>query len=107
MARSSGGSRGGACGQDDPIKHVIVLMLENRSFDQMLGAVQKVHLDLDGAETAGPPARSSGSWGTRRRSPRRSAPASAGRDGRTAKRSLLRRSTTPRRGAGGRRARRF
>jgi phospholipase C len=41
--------------QDDPIKHVIVLMLENRSFDQMLGALQKVNLDLDGTETAGPP----------------------------------------------------
>jgi phospholipase C len=41
--------------REDPIKHVIVLMLENRSFDQMLGGVQKVLLDLDGAETAGPP----------------------------------------------------
>jgi phospholipase C len=40
---------------DDPIRHVVVLMLENRSFDQMLGALQKVYLELDGTETAGPP----------------------------------------------------
>jgi phospholipase C len=41
--------------EDDPIKHVVVVMLENRSFDQMLGALQAVHPDLDGAETNGPP----------------------------------------------------
>ena len=49
-------TRGGARRSgDDPIKHVIVLMLENRSFDQMLGALQKVYPDLDGAEAGGPP----------------------------------------------------
>jgi phospholipase C len=33
----------------DPIKHVIVLMLENRSFDQMLGCFQELYPDnLDG-----------------------------------------------------------
>jgi phospholipase C len=30
-------------GQTDPIKHVVVLMLENRSFDQMLGSVPNVN----------------------------------------------------------------
>ena len=39
----------------DPIKHVIVLMLENRSFDQMLGALQKVHATLDGIDENAPP----------------------------------------------------
>ena len=49
-------TRGGARRSgDDPIKHVIVLMLENRSFDQMLGALQKVYPDLDGAEAGGSP----------------------------------------------------
>jgi phospholipase C len=32
----------------DPIKHVIVLMLENRSFDQMLGSLQSEIPELDG-----------------------------------------------------------
>jgi phospholipase C len=36
--------------KDDPIKHVIVLMLENRSFDQLLGACQKFYDDLDGVD---------------------------------------------------------
>ena len=36
----------------DPIKHVVVLMLENRSFDQMLGALKAVpHLKaLEGVD---------------------------------------------------------
>ncbi len=38
----------------DPIKHVIVLALENRSFDHMLGACQEIKPDIDGA-TATPP----------------------------------------------------
>jgi len=33
---------------DDPIKHVIVLMFENRSFDQMLGCFQTLRPGLDG-----------------------------------------------------------
>ena len=33
--------------QDDPIKHVIVLMLENNSFDHILGSVTQVKR-LDG-----------------------------------------------------------
>lgn len=40
--------------QDDPIKHVVVLMLENRSFDQMLGDFQQVYPNLDGINQAGP-----------------------------------------------------
>jgi phospholipase C len=40
---------------EDPIRHVIVLMLENRSFDQMLGTMQEVYPDLDGVRHGGPP----------------------------------------------------
>src|SRR4051812_171824 len=36
----------------DPIRHVVVLMLENRSFDQMLGAVSGMIPSLDGATGA-------------------------------------------------------
>src|SRR5947209_7006718 len=32
----------------DPIRHVVHLILENRSFDQMLGSLAEVHPDLDG-----------------------------------------------------------
>lgn len=38
-----------------PIEHVVVLMLENRSFDQMLGALQEVYPDLDGVDPSAPP----------------------------------------------------
>ncbi len=38
----------------DPIEHVVVLMLENRSFDQMLGAFQTVHDGLDGVDANSP-----------------------------------------------------
>jgi phospholipase C len=38
----------------DPIKHVVVLMLENHSFDQMLGAFQDVFPDLEGVNPANP-----------------------------------------------------
>jgi phospholipase C len=36
----------------DPIKHVILLMLENRSFDQMLGAMQQLYSDVDGVPSS-------------------------------------------------------
>ena len=39
----------------DPIEHVIVLMLENRSFDHMLGAFQQVYPDLEGIPPQGNP----------------------------------------------------
>jgi len=38
---------------DDPIEHVIVLTLENRSFDHMLGCLQQVKA-LEGIPTSGP-----------------------------------------------------
>jgi phospholipase C len=41
--------------QPDPIEHVVVLLLENRSFDHMLGGLSA--LGLDGASPAGQPAR--------------------------------------------------
>jgi len=39
---------------DDQINHVVVLMLENRSFDQMLGALQGSIPELDGIDPAKP-----------------------------------------------------
>jgi phospholipase C len=39
----------------DPFRHVVLLMLENRSFDHMLGALQQVIPGLDGVPTNGPP----------------------------------------------------
>jgi len=38
----------------DPIEHVIVLMLENRSFDQMLGSLQSVFPEVAGIDAANP-----------------------------------------------------
>ena len=38
----------------DPIEHVILLLLENRSFDQMLGCFQKQYHDLEGVDPAKP-----------------------------------------------------
>jgi phospholipase C len=35
---------------DDPIRHVVHLILENRSFDQMLGCMKAVYSDLDGID---------------------------------------------------------
>lgn len=37
-----------------PIRHVIVLMLENHSFDQMLGSFKSVFPDLEGVDPANP-----------------------------------------------------
>jgi phospholipase C len=39
----------------DPIKHVVLLLLENRSFDQMLGCFQEVYPNLDGIDPSAPP----------------------------------------------------
>ncbi len=36
--------------QNDPIKHVILLLMENRSFDQMLGCFQSVYPELEGID---------------------------------------------------------
>jgi phospholipase C len=38
----------------DPIKHVVVLMLENHSFDQMLGCMKQVYPHLEGVDPAKP-----------------------------------------------------
>lgn len=38
----------------DPIRHVVHLILENRSFDQMLGSLQAVYPALDGIDPAHP-----------------------------------------------------
>ena len=35
---------------NDPIKHVVLLLLENRSFDQMLGCFQEIYPNLDGID---------------------------------------------------------
>src|SRR5258708_19161069 len=39
---------------DDPIKHVILLMFENHSFDQMLGSLKQIYPGLNGVDTANP-----------------------------------------------------
>lgn len=39
----------------EQIRHVVVLMLENRSFDQMLGALQTVNQDVDGVDAKSRP----------------------------------------------------
>jgi phospholipase C len=39
---------------DDRIKHVVLLMLENRSFDQVLGCFQTKYPDLDGIDPGQP-----------------------------------------------------
>lgn len=39
---------------NDPIKHVVLLMMENRSFDHMLGALQAVNPEIDGVSPEGP-----------------------------------------------------
>src|ERR1700730_16689929 len=38
----------------DPIEHVIVLMMENHSFDQLLGGLSVAIPDLDGVNLAAP-----------------------------------------------------
>jgi phospholipase C len=38
----------------DPIKHVVVLMLENHSFDQMLGGLTSIIPEIDGVDPAAP-----------------------------------------------------
>jgi phospholipase C len=39
---------------DDPIEHVVLLLFENHSFDQMLGCFQQVYHDLAGVDPAKP-----------------------------------------------------
>jgi phospholipase C len=49
-ARAAAGPRAAA----DGIKHVVVLMLENRSFDHMLGSLREVFPALDGIDPVNP-----------------------------------------------------
>ncbi len=35
---------------DEEIKHIVLLMMENHSFDQMLGCLQDEYSDLDGVD---------------------------------------------------------
>ena len=44
-----------AVSHSDPIERVILLMLENHSFDQMLGSLASVYPDLDGVRQTGEP----------------------------------------------------
>ena len=39
---------------NDPIRHVVVLMLENRSFDQMLGDTTRIYPNVEGIPQQGP-----------------------------------------------------
>jgi len=45
--------RGQAAASDDPIKHVVVLMLENRSFDHMLGGITRFYPLAEGVKQRG------------------------------------------------------
>ncbi|MGH7933791.1 MAG: alkaline phosphatase family protein, partial [Candidatus Binataceae bacterium] len=47
--------KGDGMGDQDPIRHVIVLMLENRPFDHMLGGLQGEISGLEGVDTGVPP----------------------------------------------------
>jgi phospholipase C len=38
----------------DPIKHVVLLALENHSFDQMLGSLKQLYPELEGVTPAAP-----------------------------------------------------
>jgi phospholipase C len=38
----------------DPIKHVVLLLMENRSFDQMLGCFQEIYPNLEGIDANAP-----------------------------------------------------
>src|SRR6185437_4565778 len=40
--------------RNDPIKHVVLLIMENHSFDQMLGCFQSIYPDIDGVNPANP-----------------------------------------------------
>ena len=53
LAQLSAGLRGRNM-SNDPIKHVVLLALENHSFDQMLGSLKTVYPELEGVSPAGP-----------------------------------------------------
>src|SRR5260370_7412977 len=37
-------------GEQEPIKHAVLLIMENHSFDQMLGCLQAIYPELDGVD---------------------------------------------------------
>jgi len=39
---------------DDPIRHVVLLALENHAFDQMLGCFKAIYPELDGVDPQSP-----------------------------------------------------
>jgi len=39
---------------DDPIKHIVLLLMENHSFDQMLGCLKDDYPDLEGIDVKSP-----------------------------------------------------
>ncbi|HXZ01052.1 MAG TPA: alkaline phosphatase family protein [Stellaceae bacterium] len=43
-----------ASDKDDPVRHVVLLILENHSFDKMLGCFREVYADLDGIDPGNP-----------------------------------------------------
>jgi len=43
-----------ATAKDDPIKHVVVLMMENRSFDHLLGGMSEINPAVDGVRSNKP-----------------------------------------------------
>lgn len=45
----------------DPIRHIVVLMMENRSFDHMLGDATRIYPDLEGIPQSGPKYRNTSS----------------------------------------------
>lgn len=45
----------------DPIRHIVVLMMENRSFDHMLGDATKIYPELEGIPQSGPKYRNTSS----------------------------------------------
>lgn len=44
----------GTADASDPIKHVVLLLLENRSFDQMLGSFKSTYPNLEGIDPSAP-----------------------------------------------------
>jgi phospholipase C len=48
----------------DPIEHVVLLLMENHSFDQMLGCLDEVHDELDGIRNAANKTNADGQGGT-------------------------------------------
>ncbi|HYS35362.1 MAG TPA: alkaline phosphatase family protein, partial [Pseudonocardiaceae bacterium] len=59
-----------AAGTTDPIEHVVLLLMENHSFDQMLGCLDEVHPGLDGVQNASTSTNVDGHGGTFKPAPR-------------------------------------